>query len=42
VAICCTKKYVNIVWNWDLEEQWNKESIGGGGKMSIAKENVVF
>jgi len=44
LAICCTKnKYVNIViWNEDLEDKRNKESIGGGGKISISKEDVIL
>jgi hypothetical protein len=44
LAICCTKnKYVNIVvWNGDLEDKRNKESIGGGGNMSVSKEDVIL
>jgi hypothetical protein len=44
LAICGTKnKYVNIVvWNGDLEVKRNKDSTGGGGKMSISKENVIL
>jgi hypothetical protein len=32
-----------VVWNGDLEDKRNNEIIGGGGgKMSISKEDVIF
>jgi hypothetical protein len=44
MAICCTKnKYVNIVvWNGDVENKLNKESIEGGGNVSISKVDVIL
>jgi len=44
LTICCTKnKYVDVVvWNGNLEDTRNKESIGGGGKMSVSKEDVLL
>jgi len=31
-----------VVWNRDPEGKGNKDSIGGGGKMSVSKEDVIL
>jgi hypothetical protein len=31
-----------VIWNEDLVDERNKESTGGGGKISIPKEDVIL